>query len=122
MFTSPVAAKAVAHVLRKLNIEFSYVSRKKQNDCLTYAELDEFLIREHTLIINTTPLGMSPNLNSAPDIPYEFLTESHYLYDLVYNPEKTLFLTQGELKKARTCNGLKMLYLQAEKAWEIWNQ
>ena len=115
------AAKAVAYVLKKLNIKFSYVSRKKQNARLTYSELDEFLIKEHTLIINTTPLGTSPNLNSAPHIPYEFLSDSHYLYDLVYNPEKTLFLTRGISQNARTHNGLKMLYLQAEKAWDIWN-
>jgi shikimate dehydrogenase len=116
------AAQAVAYVLKKLSINFQYVSRRKRKNILSYSELDEFLIKKHDLIINTTPLGMSPNQESCPDIPYPFLTSRHFLYDLVYNPEKTLFLRKGASKNARTSNGLEMLILQAEKAWEIWNQ
>lgn len=115
------AAKAVAHVLKKLNIDISFVSRTINKGDLTYSELDHNSLKNHALIINTTPLGTSPNVEFCPDIPYDFLSESHFLYDLVYNPEKSLFLTKGENKNTQTSNGLEMLYLQAEKAWEIWN-
>jgi shikimate dehydrogenase len=115
------ASKAVAYVLRKLGIDFQVVSRQSGKADLTYKELDEHLLKDYLLIVNTTPLGMSPNVEKCPAIPYEFLTDLHFLYDLVYNPEKTLFLKKGAEKGSRTCNGLEMLYLQAEKAWEIWN-
>ncbi len=115
------AAKAVAHVFKKLGIEFLVVSRHPGKADLTYDDLDEGLIKNHLLIVNSTPLGMSPIVEKCPAIPYDFLTNSHFLFDLVYNPEKTLFLKKGALRGSRTRNGLEMLYLQAEKAWSVWN-
>ncbi|HEY4799842.1 MAG TPA: shikimate dehydrogenase, partial [Bacteroidia bacterium] len=87
-----------------------------------YQELSQEIITSHLLIINTTPLGMFPNVNDCPDIPYEFITSKHLLYDLTYNPEETLFLKKGKEKGARIKNGLEMLHLQAEEAWKIWNR
>lgn len=113
------AAKAVAFVLRKLGIEFKSVSRSKGD--LTYSDITPAIIKEHSLIINTTPLGMFPNLYECPDIPYGSLSPVHLLYDLTYNPEESLFLKKGKEKGAQIKNGLEMLHLQAEKAWEIWN-
>ncbi len=116
------ASKAVAYVLRKHQIEFCYVSRTPRNpEMFSYGDLTEEIINEHTIIINTSPAGMHPNIDSCPDIPYEGITNMHILYDLVYNPEKTLFLLKGAEKEATLINGLPMLYLQAEKSWEIWN-
>jgi shikimate dehydrogenase len=112
------AAKAVAYVLGKMKKEFSFVSRTSN---LRYSDLNQKMISENTLIINTTPLGMFPAIEECPDIPYEYLTDRHLLYDLIYNPEETLFLKKGKEKGAQTKNGLEMLHLQAEKAWEIWN-
>lgn len=113
------AAKAVAFVLRNLHIPFKFVSREPGKGDITYETL--ISLDDYQLIINTTPLGMTPNLDSFPDIPYHCLTSHHLLYDLVYNPEQTLFLQKGALQGAATQNGLSMLYYQAEKAWEIWN-
>ena len=116
------ASKAVAEALKQLNISFRYVSRSpKDENTLSYAQLDEGIISEHKLIINTTPLGMFPDVDACPDIPYEALTPRHLLYDLVYNPEETLFLKKGKEKGAKVKNGLEMLHLQAEEAWRIWN-
>lgn len=115
------AAKAVAYVLGKLKIEFKYVSRKKDKGNITYQDLDEKKLTDHRLIINTTPLGMSPNINNLPLIPYHFIGKEHFLFDLVYNPAETAFLKKGNNVGAATSNGLEMLFLQAEKAWEIWN-
>jgi shikimate dehydrogenase len=88
---------------------------------LSYNEIDKGIILSHSIIINTTPLGMYPDVNSFPDIPYEFLTPEHYMYDLVYNPEETVFMKKGQERGSHTLNGLPMLIGQAEKAWEIWN-
>jgi shikimate dehydrogenase len=116
------ASKAVAFVLEKLNIHFSYVSRNpKHNNTIFYDQLTPELVSENTVIINTSPLGMFPDVETCPDIPYDAITSDHILYDLVYNPEKTLFLIKGEQKKATIMNGLPMLCLQAEKSWQIWN-
>ena len=115
------AAKAVVTALKHLNIQFQYVSRNKNKNILSYNEIDKAIILSHTIIINTTPLGMYPDVNSFPDIPYEFLTPEHYLYDLVYNPEETVFMRKGQEQGSHTLNGLPMLIGQAEKAWEIWN-
>jgi shikimate dehydrogenase len=116
------ASKAVRYVLQSLGIEYLNVSRNKTGDkTISYKHVTTEIIHEYQIIINTSPLGMFPGINSFPDIPYDFLTEKHILYDLIYNPEKTLFLKKGELKKATLINGLPMLYLQAEKSWEIWN-
>ena len=113
------ASKAVKFVLGKLGIDFKIVSRKEEY--LTYEKLDSETIQNHKLIINTTPLGMYPNVGNCPDLPYEGLTKHHFLYDLVYNPEKTMFLKKGESAGAGIKNGNDMLILQAEKSWEIWN-
>ena len=82
---------------------------------------NESIIQHSKLIINTTPIGMYPNVEDAPTIPYNFITDKYLLYDLIYNPEETLFLKKGKEKGAQTKNGLEMLYLQAERSWEIWN-
>lgn len=115
------AAKAVVYGLNKLGIKPTLVSRSDKGD-LTYEDIDAAILDAHPLIINTTPLGMSPNIHTCPDIPYELLTEKHFLYDLVYNPKKTLFLNNGKQHGASIKNGYEMLCLQAEKSWSIWNQ
>ena len=114
------AAKAVQYVLHKNDIEFIGVSRQHGPGKLTYQELDEEIMREHLLIINTTPLGMYPQTDSAPDIPYDILTRDHFLFDLVYNPAKTLFLERGEARGSFIQNGADMLAIQAEESWRIW--
>lgn len=116
------AAKAVVFILRKLGIEPILVSRKKGKGDLTYDDLDTIIFDECRLIVNTTPLGMLPNIDSCPDLPFERMNKKFYLYDLVYNPEKTVFLKRGESQGAAIKNGLEMLHLQAEKAWDIWNE
>ena len=113
------AAKAVWYVLNQLEVPFSTVSRSKGD--LQYSDLTPTIIADHQLIVNTTPLGMAPKIDACPEIPYEALSSEHILYDLIYNPEKTLFLIKGEASGATIKNGLEMLQLQAEKAWEIWN-
>jgi len=115
------SSKAVTYTLDKLGIVYMPVSREEGKDRLSYASLKPELVREHTLIINTTPLGMYPDTDRAPALPYEALTERHLLYDLIYNPEETLFLKRGRERGATTANGMKMLYLQAEESWRIWN-
>lgn len=115
------ASKAVAHVLRELNIEYEYVSRTTSNDVrFIYKDLTENIIAEFNIIINCTPLGTFPNIENCPDIPYNGISEKHILYDLIYNPLETKFLKLGKERHATTINGLKMLELQAEKSWAIW--
>jgi shikimate dehydrogenase len=117
------ASKAVVYVLKKLGVDVVLVSRNQsQPNICTYALLNEHLIKSHLLIVNTTPLGMFPEVDTFPDIPYEFLTPEHFLIDLVYNPEETIFLKKGKEKGTMILNGLSMLHLQAEKAWEVWNE
>ncbi len=116
------ASKAVAEGLKQLGIKFKFVSRKPNNsDILSYNRITEEVISEHKLIINTTPLGMFPKTDSCPEIPYDSLSPEHLIYDLVYNPEETLFLQKGKARGAQIKNGLEMLHLQAEEAWRIWN-
>ncbi len=116
------AAEAVVFVLKNLGIEPLSVSRNPSSeDQLSYNDLNPAIIRECRVIINTTPVGMYPDINGYPDIPYTGLTEKHLLYDLVYNPEVTLFLQKGRDVGAIIINGRKMLELQAERSWEIWN-
>lgn len=116
------ATAAVVFSLKKLGIEFTIVSRQLHNgSSITYADIDREIMKEHTLVINTTPLGMSPETNTYPDIPYEFLTSSHLLFDVVYKPPKTLFLQKGEEKGAEIKNGEEMLINQAEENWRIWS-
>ena len=116
------ASKAVAYILDESKIQYKHVSRNpKSNDEMNYSSLTKEIISESTLIINTTPLGMFPNINDFPKIPYEFITDKHLLYDLTYNPEKSLFLKKGKENGAQIKNGLEMLALQADEAWRIWN-
>jgi shikimate dehydrogenase len=116
------AAKAVTFVLDKLKIKYQLVSRTEKKNQITYADIDKKCMETHHLIINTTPLGMSPLINSAPNLPYENLNSQHFLYDLVYNPEVTKFLQMGLNKDTPIMNGLEMLFLQAEKSWSIWSE
>ncbi|MEO9894433.1 shikimate dehydrogenase [Aurantibacter sp.] len=115
------ASKAVAHVFKSLGINFQFVSRRPKKDQLSYDDLDKEIIQNNTLIVNCTPLGTHPDIEKKPAILYQYLSEDHLLYDLIYNPEKTAFLKAGEDKGATIINGLKMLELQAEASWEIWN-
>ena len=116
------ASDAVKFVLNELSIPFQQVSRYKLENTLTYSEVTKSVLQEARLIINTTPLGMFPDVNQAPAIPFEHLTEHHILYDLIYNPEETLFLKEGKRAGAKVKNGLEMLYLQAEASWRIWQE
>ncbi len=118
------ASKAVTTALQDLQIPFHLVSRTAGANCLSYAQLQEqpHIFQRPRLIINTTPLGMSPKTDAAPAIVYDLLSPEHYLYDLVYNPAETLFMRLGKEKGAKVKNGLEMLELQAEKGWEIWNE
>ncbi|SHG43664.1 shikimate dehydrogenase family protein [Winogradskyella jejuensis] len=117
------ASKAIAYALKQLKIEYYFVSRsKKEQVTYTYSDLTEKIIEDHQIIINCSPVGTFPNINACPDIPYEGITQQHILYDLIYNPEQTKFLQCGVSQNAITINGRKMLELQAEKSWEIWNK
>jgi shikimate dehydrogenase len=115
------ASAAVVFVLKKLGIEFQFVSRTASETSISYDSVTAAILADHHLLINTTPLGMYPNVNDCPAIPYEFLTLQHHLYDLVYNPAETKFLEKGRLQGASTQNGYEMLLLQAEESWRIWN-
>ena len=115
------AAKAVEYVLKNIGLEVLYISRNPENENeRSYTELNETAIRNFPVIVNSSPLGMYPNVDTCPEIPYEFINENNLLYDLIYNPAETLFLKKGREKGALTQNGLAMLELQAEKAYEIW--
>ncbi len=118
------AAGAVKFVLKKLQIPYLTVVRKVNSGSgiLKYEDISLELIRQYNIIINTTPLGMYPEINEAPALPYDSINQSNYLYDLVYNPSKTLFLAKGEKKGATIENGANMLILQAEESWKIWNK
>lgn len=117
------ASKAVQYVLRKLGIEFLVVTRSEnlKEGYINYNMIDESIMKSYFVFINCTPVGMSPNENSSPDIPYHFINSTHYLYDLIYKPSKTLFLQQGEDNGAVIQNGYEMLLIQAEASWKIWN-
>lgn len=117
------SSKAVQQALKKMSISFELVSREKARGTHTYKSLekDGTPVAQANLIINTSPLGMSPNNNTCPAIDYDLLTPNHYVYDLIYNPARTLFLQKAEMRNANIKNGLEMLHIQAEKAWAIWN-
>jgi shikimate dehydrogenase len=115
------SSKAVAFVLEKKGIPYKKVSRKPATGHFSYQQLTPVLVKENLLIINTTPVGMFPNTTAAPLLPYEAISEEHFLFDLVYNPAKTLFLKKGEEKGAVIQNGSDMLIYQAEESWRIWN-
>lgn len=117
------AAQAVIYVLKQFNIPFVAVSRKPENGhTIGYEDLNSALIRDHHLIVNTTPLGMFPDTGAAPPFPYSRLTRNHFVYDLIYNPPETKFLRLARASGASTQNGGLMLELQAERSWEIWNE
>lgn len=115
------ASRAVCHGLKTLGINVTRVSRRPDAGELTYSELTPDVIRSHRVIVNTTPLGMYPKVEGAPDIPYSAITPGHICFDLVYNPEITKFMELCAAQGAAVKNGLEMLHLQAERAWEIWN-
>lgn len=116
------SSKAVMAALKKLGISFHLVSRQPEMGMHTYESLSSSgVIKDHKLIINTTPLGMSPDTESFPNIPYDQLTPEHFVYDLVYNPARTMFLQKAEMRGSKIKNGLEMLHIQAEKSWAIWN-
>ncbi len=116
------ASKAIVYGLRKLGISSVFVSRTKKEGMLTYDELTPEIVQEFTVIINCTPVGMFPHTDACPALPYECLTGKHLLFDLIYNPEETLFMKKGAAQGAITKNGLEMLLLQAIGAWSIWNK
>ncbi len=116
------ASKAVAYAFDKLGIQYKFVSRVPKNETqISYGSINASVVETHTLLVNCSPLGTSPEVHLCPDIPYEFLTNKHLLFDLIYNPTETKFLQKGKAKGAVIKNGLQMLELQAEKSWEIWN-
>lgn len=117
------ASKAIKHILNKLQIEFVSASIEEQifEKEIRYNQINEQLLNEYLIVIQATPLGTFPNVDQCPDIPYQFITADHVCFDLVYNPEETLFLKKAKTQGAKTKNGLEMLHLQALKAWEIWN-
>jgi shikimate dehydrogenase len=116
------ASKAIKFILKKLGISFisATIEELKENE-IRYSDINQKIIAEHLVIINATPLGTFPKVDTCPDIPYDYITSEHVLFDLVYNPEETLFLKKGRERGAKGKNGLEMLHLQAEKAWSIWN-
>lgn len=116
------SSKAVAFALKSIGVEVYFVSTQSSlsSEVFNYKDINEPILNAFKLIVNTTPLGMFPNTNAAPEIPYHFLNATHFCYDLIYNPEETLFLKQAKAQGALTVNGLSMLKLQAEKSWEIW--
>jgi len=116
------ASKAVATALKNQNIEFKSVSRTRSEKMMSYGDLNAEILSNHQLIINCTPLGTFPKVDSCPDLDYSSLSPKHFLYDLVYNPSTTFFMKKGAEQGAKTRNGLQMLHLQAEKSWEIWNR
>ena len=115
------ASKAIYHGLKQLGVDSVFVSRTQQEFCLTYDEITPDTMENYTVIVNTTPLGMYPKTDACPDIPYEYVTPNHILYDLLYNPDETLFMKKGKERGAIVKNGLEMLLLQAFISWEIWN-
>ncbi|OJJ20936.1 shikimate dehydrogenase [marine bacterium AO1-C] len=117
------ASKAIMAALKDLSIGYKVVSRNpKGENQVAYQSITTEFIADYRLIVNTTPLGMYPHAEACPDLPYEAMNESYLLFDLVYNPAETLFMKKGADQGAQTINGLEMLHLQAEKAWEIWNR
>lgn len=115
------ASKAVVYGLRQLGITPTLVSRTPRECIIGYKDLTEEIMAQHTIIVNCTPLGMLPDVDTCPDIPYHLITAKHLLYDCVYNPEQTLFLQKGKTQGATIRNGMEMLTGQAQAAWKIWN-
>lgn len=116
------ASKGVAFALEELGIDYTFVSRKASEKAIDYSQINGDTFKEYQIIINSTPIGTSPNIEACPDIPYELFTEQHIAYDLIYNPAETQFLKNAKERGAEIKNGLDMLIFQAEKAWKIWNK
>lgn len=116
------ASKGVAFALKELNIQYTFVSRKASENAIGYEQIDAATFDDYHVVINSTPLGTSPNTAEFPPIPYQFFTENHIAFDLIYNPAETQFLKKAKEKGSVIKNGLEMLVFQAEKAWEIWNE
>lgn len=116
------ASKGVAFALEELGIKYTFVSRGNKENTTDYSEINEDTFKEYHIIVNCTPVGTSPDTDACPEIPYDYFTENHIAYDLIYNPAETKFLQQAKAKGAQIKNGLRMLELQAEKSWEIWNK
>jgi shikimate dehydrogenase len=117
------AAKAVAYVLEKLGVDIIFISRNPSGENeFSYSDINGMMLEFNKMIVNTTPVGMYPNIDEKVAIPYEFITPNHLVVDLIYNPEETQFLMHSKEKGAQTLNGLTMLKQQAEKSWEIWNE
>lgn len=115
------AAKAVAYVFDSMNIDYQFVSRFAGKQKIAYSDLNENILSKCLIIVNCSPVGTFPNIEKCPEIPYQFIGKKHVLFDLIYNPEETLFLNKGKACGATVKNGLEMLEQQAEKAWDIWN-
>ncbi len=111
----------MAYALDLLEISYNFVSRQPSEGFFTYHDLDDLVFHDHPIIINTTPLGTFPKVDMAPVLPYQFISNKHLVFDLIYNPAQTKFMKLAEENGAKTCNGLQMLELQAERAWDIWN-
>lgn len=116
------SSKAVFHGLKQLGVDATFVSRTPKDLCITYEEVTPKILEYYTVIVNCTPLGMYPHINNCPEIPYEALSDKHLLYDLLYNPDVTLFMKKGQEQGAVVKNGLEMLLLQAFEAWQIWHR
>ncbi len=116
------ASKAIIYGLHRLGIETLLVSRYQKDNTIQYEQIDKTVLKEYTVIVNCTPCGMAPHFDECPPLPYENITPKHLMFDLIYNPDETLFLKKGREQGAITKNGLEMLLLQAEGAWEIWNR
>ena len=116
------SSKAAQVALMKLNVPFKIVSREKGKTDFAYEELSKEILQKFNLIVNTTPLGMSPNTNAFPALDYDALGPDHFVYDLIYNPARTMFLQKAEMRGCTIKNGLEMLHVQADKAWKIWNR
>ena len=115
------ASKAVVYALESIGLDCLVVSRTPKKDELSYKDINEFVLKHHLLIVNTTPLGTAPNINECPKIPYAFITKKHLVVDLIYNPCESLFLKKAKAQKAEILNGQSMLIHQAEEAWSLWN-
>lgn len=116
------ASKGVAFALEELGILYTFVSRQATENAISYEQINDLTFDDYQIIINSSPVGTSPNIEAFPLIPYQYFTQNHIAYDLIYNPAETQFLKKATAQGAQTKNGLDMLIFQAEKAWEIWNK
>ncbi len=114
-------SRAIEYALKKMGIETLFVSRTAKDNVITYDQLTKEIIEKHTIIVNASPVGMYPNIDNAPDIPYQFITNKHIIFDTIYNPEETMFMKLASKRGAKVKNGLEMLEGQAIAAWNIWN-